>query len=384
MAARRFRNAAFTGAPSRSVVSNDYFKIALRSGVSLLFAVMLLQGVAGLFGARRDFAETARRIAALRQDNIGNEATAALALAGSAPAATRPLAVLNVAGERDALPDASGSEAPSAAGRTALELLGMAFLRGGDKDPVQRRCASSGCARTDLLASLLQTPTSDLPSRKELLVRHFGQVVDLDRRKYSKYDRFFKKYVRKYFGDDIDWRWFKAQAFVESNLKKSSRSHAGAIGVMQILPETFQHIQRANRFFRGKSVYRPEWNIAAGIYYSRLLMNRIKPLAAPEERLPLMFACYNAGPTRILGPEGEQPEAPLRLARVLPLMPRETREYLKKINVLMLSLESPAGTGKSTQALGASFPRPAGDSGFSRRESFRGELTLAANGVGPG
>jgi len=34
-----------------------------------------------------------------------------------------------------------------------------------------------------------------------------------------KYDRYFRKCTRRYFGAVFDWKWFKAHAIAESNLK---------------------------------------------------------------------------------------------------------------------------------------------------------------------
>lgn len=335
MATTQFRRAAFTGAGKHSLVSNACFRMIFRSGVALAFAIVLLQSAAELFGARRDFSGTALWIASVEHEKAADPfASAPLLLAIDGPGRSRRVRVLSASGERKA-PLESGatdhSSTPSSNNSLALSFSG----KGGEGRDGQA-CLPEGCSEVIDLASLAMTPAPGAPSKRELLKQHFGQVVDLEKPRYSKYDRYFRKYVRKYFGESVDWRWFKAQAFVESNLKKNSRSHAGAVGVMQILPRTFEQIKRTNRFFRGKSVYQPEWNIAAGIYYSRLLMKRIKPVAPPGERLQLMFACYNAGPTRILGLEGETPPRELSLSRVLPALPRETRNYLKRINVLML------------------------------------------------
>jgi membrane-bound lytic murein transglycosylase F len=68
----------------------------------------------------------------------------------------------------------------------------------------------------------------------------------------------------------MDWRYFKAQAVAESRLRKKARSHDGAIGIMQILPETFKYIRSKNPSIPDDP-WNPEWNIAAAIYYDRLL-----------------------------------------------------------------------------------------------------------------
>ena len=73
----------------------------------------------------------------------------------------------------------------------------------------------------------------------------------------------------------------------------------GAVGVMQVMPRTFDEIQRRNPAITG-SADQPRWNIAAGIWYDRqqyMVWVSDRPLV---ERLKFMFGSYNAGRTSIL------------------------------------------------------------------------------------
>jgi membrane-bound lytic murein transglycosylase MltF len=45
----------------------------------------------------------------------------------------------------------------------------------------------------------------------------------------------FRKYSGKY---NLDWMLMAAQGYQESRLDQKARSHVGAIGVMQVMPET--------------------------------------------------------------------------------------------------------------------------------------------------
>ena len=113
----------------------------------------------------------------------------------------------------------------------------------------------------------------------------------------DKYDRHFRKYSKYYFGPQKDWRWFKAQAIAESGLNHKAKSSAGAIGIMQIMPGTYREIQDDNPHI--KDIGSPRWNIAAGIYYDRVLYKRWVSPPPGDERLFFAFGSYNAGYTRI-------------------------------------------------------------------------------------
>ena len=116
---------------------------------------------------------------------------------------------------------------------------------------------------------------------------------------FTKFDGYFSKYSKRYFGAAFDWRYFKAQAIAESQLQEDARSGAGAVGVMQVMPRTFDEIRQKNPSIRGP-LEQPRWNIAAGISYDRqhyLVWNAPRPLA---DKLKFMFGSYNAGRRNIL------------------------------------------------------------------------------------
>jgi len=148
----------------------------------------------------------------------------------------------------------------------------------------------------------------------------------------DEYDRHFRKYSKRYFGPLFDWHWFKAQAIAESGLNADAVSHVGAVGLMQIMPDTFKEINDKNPHFA--EVDKPRWNIAAGIYYDRLLYRKF-PKTPEQDRLYLALASYNAGYGRILNASRKlETEAPLWL-EIKPYMPRETQAYVGRIKKLM-------------------------------------------------
>lgn len=153
----------------------------------------------------------------------------------------------------------------------------------------------------------------------------------------GKYDRYFKKYAKHYFGPGFDWHWFKAQGIAESGLRANVSSSAGAKGVMQILPSTFEEIRRDNPHFT--SIDDPHWNIAAGIYYDRKLYRRWKAKKVPaSERLNFSFASYNAGyakVTRAYNKAAKKDPTVASWRAVAPYAPSETRQYVRRIRKLM-------------------------------------------------
>lgn len=109
----------------------------------------------------------------------------------------------------------------------------------------------------------------------------------------ERYDPFFKKYGKRYFGVGFDWRRLKAQAMAESELNAGAVSRVGARGLMQLMPSTFNGIQTQRPEFR--SIDDPEWNIAAGVMHDRYLWKLWTPDVPEDGRFDFMFASYNAG-----------------------------------------------------------------------------------------
>mgnify|MGYP000078400240 CR=1 FL=1 len=152
----------------------------------------------------------------------------------------------------------------------------------------------------------------------------------------GKYDRYFKKYSKHYFGPGFDWHWFKAQGIAESGLRAGATSPAGAKGIMQILPSTFAEIKKKNPHYQ--SIDDPHWNIAAAIYYDRIMYRRWRKKLATGQQLKFAFASYNAGYSRVerafnrAKAEGRQADT---WDQIAPLTPAETQSYVRRIQDLM-------------------------------------------------
>lgn len=154
----------------------------------------------------------------------------------------------------------------------------------------------------------------------------------------DKYDVYFKKYAKHYFGPHVDWRWFKSQGIAESNLDPKAKSWVGAKGIMQIMPATYEEILKKNPHL--PKTDEPRWNIAAGIFYDRMLYRKWKKkkTISTEERLSFSFASYNAGLGTVLKAfkkASKQHGDVKQWEQVEKYAPGETRFYVKRINNLM-------------------------------------------------
>ncbi len=156
-----------------------------------------------------------------------------------------------------------------------------------------------------------------------------------------KFDGYFSKYSKRYFGPNFNWIYFKAQAIAESRLKDDAKSKVGAAGVMQIMPKTFEEIKRKNPIIKGTRL-QPRWNIAAGIYYDRLLWKTWKAERPLLDRIRFMFGSYNAGKGNILKAQrfakkkGLDPNLWKSIEPTLPAVTghhsKETIHYVEKID----------------------------------------------------
>ncbi|MFE9082938.1 lytic transglycosylase domain-containing protein [Brevundimonas sp. NPDC003966] len=115
--------------------------------------------------------------------------------------------------------------------------------------------------------------------------------------------------------------WIRAVMKQESGFNPRATSRAGAMGLMQIMPATYEELRRWHGL--GADPYDPRDNIMAGAAYLRELHDRFG--------LQGMLPAYNAGPRRYLEHRDK--------GRPLPL---ETRDYVARIGFLDRMAASPA------------------------------------------
>lgn len=200
------------------------------------------------------------------------------------------------------------------------------------------------------LLIFLLTPAIGLASVKYLTV--------WDKHWTKKYDTHFRKYAKRYFGPQFNWYWFKAQAISESTLNPKAKSHTGALGIMQILPSTYQFIRKRHPHFA--DIKSPRWNIAAGVYYDKLMFGRWKKKGIPpSERLRFSFGSYNSGFGGVLKAWKKAKKKygnSTKWEQVASYTSKETRNYIKKIEKLMGLEKIPPATADSAPF---SFPSAA-------------------------
>ena len=112
-------------------------------------------------------------------------------------------------------------------------------------------------------------------------------------KKFQAYVSYFKKYAAEY---DFDYLMLVAQGYQESLLDQSRRNPSGAVGIMQVIPKI-----AAAPPINISNVYAAENNIHAGAKMLRDIADTYfkDPKLDPLNKTLMVFASYNAGPTRI-------------------------------------------------------------------------------------
>ena len=115
----------------------------------------------------------------------------------------------------------------------------------------------------------------------------------------TRYDDEIRIAVRRYWLGAPDWRWWKAQLYQESRLDPSAVSAAGAAGLAQFMPRTWDDVSR-QLGWAGISPHVARYAIDAGAYYMMELRQIWRADRSLMERHRLAQASYNAGAGHIL------------------------------------------------------------------------------------
>lgn len=146
---------------------------------------------------------------------------------------------------------------------------------------------------------------------------------DLDIRFPAPQSQLFSQHASK---RDIHYPWVLSIARQESAFNPQARSHAGARGLMQLMPATAKQTARQHRipYRRETELYNPEVNIALGTAHLAWLLERF------ENSKIHATAAYNAGSTPVRRWLNERGHLPLDIwIETIPY--DETRRYVQNV-----------------------------------------------------
>jgi hypothetical protein len=131
------------------------------------------------------------------------------------------------------------------------------------------------------------------------------RLIDQRKRTLANIDDYIEEISRQ---QQIDPRLVHAVIEVESAWNTRARSRKGALGLMQLMPETAAR-------FQVRDPFDPKENIRAGVSYLRILLGRF------DQNLTHALAAYNAGESVVAAHKGVPPFA-------------ETQSYIARISAL--------------------------------------------------
>ncbi|MBV9361612.1 MAG: lytic transglycosylase F [Betaproteobacteria bacterium] len=174
---------------------------------------------------------------------------------------------------------------------TASQSVGWAFRSGSPK-----------------LAGLVDEFIDKYPGMRAQRLRNYPAYVptlgnathDADWKRYQSTIVLFRKYAPRYGFDPL---LVAALGYQESRLDQSARSSVGAIGVMQLMPDTGKTLGVGD-------ITHLEPNVHGGIKYLRILRDRAISGGSPDEQNLTLFAlaAYNCGPGRVAALRAEAPK----------------------------------------------------------------------------
>ncbi|WP_370298861.1 transglycosylase SLT domain-containing protein [Pontibacterium sp.] len=150
-----------------------------------------------------------------------------------------------------------------------------------------------------------------------------GQWDELSIRFPSPHKQLFEKNARQ---RKIDLTWPLAIARQESAFLKNAKSHAGARGLMQLMPNTAKRTARKHKipYKRLSQLNQPQTNIALGTAYLGEMYNLF------DNNKAYATAAYNAGPHRVKKWLNDRGHLPLDIwIETIPF--KETRRYVQNV-----------------------------------------------------
>jgi membrane-bound lytic murein transglycosylase MltF len=123
-------------------------------------------------------------------------------------------------------------------------------------------------------------------------LKRLGNVTaEADWKRFEQTTALFRKYGERY---SFDYLMVAALGYQESRLDQNARSHVGAIGIMQLMPDTARTLKVGD-------ITKAEPNVHGGFKYLRQIYDRHLDTAGLDEQNRTLFAiaAYNCGSGRV-------------------------------------------------------------------------------------
>ena len=140
-----------------------------------------------------------------------------------------------------------------------------------------------------------------------------------------KYEEYVEKYAKQY---NVPSSMVYAVIKTESDFDPEAISSAGALGLMQMMPDTFSWLTSSEHLGENlplASIYDPEVSIRYGVYYLKYLHEKFNDWET-------VAAAYNAGEGNV-AKWLENPAYHDKAGKLQNIPFKETRSYIRKVNL---------------------------------------------------
>lgn len=169
---------------------------------------------------------------------------------------------------------------------------------------------------------------AEIARRNEMYDRAIGaaektvSLHDMSLRYPAPYRSELQGYIREH---GLEEAWVYGLMRQESRFATGAKSGTGAVGLMQIMPDTARWVANklGLRSYRNALIHQLDVNLRLGTYYMKSVLSR------SENNPVLASAAYNAGPVRALQWRADRPLEGAIYVETIPF--EETRDYVKKV-----------------------------------------------------